>query len=67
MDSGERRTTECTSGVQQGDEMVPPLFCFVLVPIVRKLRGTYEPLGVSIKAYMNGANLHFKKMTAENR
>ncbi|CAB1109091.1 unnamed protein product [Ectocarpus sp. CCAP 1310/34] len=38
MDSGERRTIECKSGVQQGDGMGPPLFCFILVPIVLKLR-----------------------------
>ena len=37
MDSGERRTIECTTGVQQGDRMGPPLFCLVLVPIIQKL------------------------------
>lgn len=65
MDSGERRAIECKSGVQQGDGMGPPLFCFVLVPIVSKLRAKYEPLGVSIKAYMDDINLHFKEITED--
>lgn len=60
MDSGERRAIECRSGVQQGDGMGPPLFCFVLVPIVSKRRTKYEPLGVRIKAYMDDITLHFK-------
>ena len=30
MGSGERRAIECKSGVQQGDGMGPPLFCFTL-------------------------------------
>eukprot|EP00903_Cladosiphon_okamuranus_P018719 g17232.t1 len=64
MDSGERRTIECKSGVQQGGGMGPPLFCFVLVPIVIKLNQKYEPLGVSLTAYMDGISLHFKKITA---
>ncbi|CAN0439236.1 unnamed protein product, partial [Scytosiphon promiscuus] len=41
MDSGERRTIECTSGVQQGDGMGPPLFSLILVPIVLKLQEKY--------------------------
>ncbi|CAB1119527.1 unnamed protein product [Ectocarpus sp. CCAP 1310/34] len=66
MDSGERRTIECKSGVQQGDGMGPPLFCFILVPIVLKLRAKYDHLGVSLKAYMDDISLHFKNITAEN-
>eukprot|EP00903_Cladosiphon_okamuranus_P013938 g12964.t1 len=64
MDSGERRTIECKSGVQQGDGMGPPLFCFVLVPILIKLNHKYEPLGVSLTAYMDDISLHFKEITA---
>eukprot|EP00903_Cladosiphon_okamuranus_P006087 g5997.t1 len=66
MDSGERRMIEGKSGVQQGDGMGPPLFCFILVPIVLKLRGKYERPGVSLQAYMDDISLHFKKITAEN-
>ncbi|CAB1119445.1 unnamed protein product [Ectocarpus sp. CCAP 1310/34] len=66
MDSGERRTIECKSGVQQGDGMGPPLFCFILVPIVLKLRAKYDHLGVCLKAYMDDISLHFKNITAEN-
>ena len=65
MDSGERRTIECKSGVQQGDGMGPPLFCFTLVPIVSKLRVKYEPLGVRIKANMDDINLHFQEITED--
>lgn len=64
MDSGERRTIECKSGVQQRDEMGPPLFCFVLVSIVIKLNHKHEPLGVCLKAYMHDISLHFKEITA---
>ena len=64
MDSGERRTIECTTGVQQGDGMGPPLFCFVLVPITQKLNRKYEHLGVSLTAYMDDITLHFKTITA---
>ncbi|CAB1099205.1 unnamed protein product [Ectocarpus sp. CCAP 1310/34] len=49
MDSGERRTIECKSGVQQGDGMGPPLFCFILVPIVLKLRAKYDHLGLVVE------------------
>ncbi|CAB1116596.1 unnamed protein product [Ectocarpus sp. CCAP 1310/34] len=66
MDSGERRTIECKSGVQQGDGMGPPLSCFILVPIVLKLRAKYDHLGVCLKAYMDDISLHFKNITAEN-
>ena len=45
--------------------MGPPLFCFALVPVVSKLRIKYEPLGVSIKAYMDDINLNFKEITEE--
>ena len=65
MDSGERRTIECKSGVQQGDGMGPPLFCFTLVPIVSKLRVKYEPLRVRIKAFMDDINLHFQEITED--
>ena len=60
MDSGERRTIECKSGIQQGNGMGPPLFCFALVPIDSKLRSKYEPTGVRITAYMDDINLNFK-------
>ena len=63
MDSGERRVIECKSGVQQGDGMGPPLFCFVIAPIASKLRPKYEPLGVRIEAYKDDVNLHFKEIT----
>ncbi|CAM9163260.1 unnamed protein product, partial [Ectocarpus sp. 12 AP-2014] len=53
MDSGERRTLECRSRVQQGDGMGPPLLCLIPVPIIIRLQKKYEPLGVSIKAYMD--------------
>ena len=45
MDSGERRVIEYQSG-GQGGGMGPPLFCFVIIPIVSKLRPKYELLGV---------------------
>ena len=61
MDSGERRTIGCKNGVQQGDGMGPPLFCFALVPIVSK----YEPKGVRITAYMDDINLNFKGINEE--
>lgn len=64
MDSGESRTIECTTGVQQGDGMGPPLFCFVLIPIIQKLNRKYEHLGVSLKADMDDINLLFKEITA---
>eukprot|EP00903_Cladosiphon_okamuranus_P005887 g5822.t1 len=65
MDSSERRTIECKSGVQQGDGMGPPLFCFfILVPIVIKPNHKYGPLGVSLTAYMDDISLHFKEITA---
>ncbi|CAN0344777.1 unnamed protein product, partial [Scytosiphon promiscuus] len=63
---GERRTIECTSGVQQGDGMGPPLFSLILVPIVLKLQEKYEPLGVSFKAYMDDITLHLKVLTEES-
>ncbi|CAN0359962.1 unnamed protein product, partial [Scytosiphon promiscuus] len=66
MDSGERRTIECTSGVQQRDGMGPPLFSLILVPIVLKLQVKYEPLGVSFKAYMDDSTLHLKVLTEES-
>ncbi|CAB1119993.1 unnamed protein product [Ectocarpus sp. CCAP 1310/34] len=43
-----------------------PLFCFILVPIVLKLRAKYDHLGVSFKAYVDDISLHFKNITAEN-
>ena len=49
-DSGERRVIECKSGVQEENGMGPPLFCFVIIPTVSKLRPKYEPLGVRIEA-----------------
>lgn len=66
MDSGERRTLECRSKVQQGDGMGPPLFFLILVPIIIKLQKKYEPLGVSIKAYMDDINLHLQELTEES-
>ncbi|CAN0368719.1 unnamed protein product, partial [Scytosiphon promiscuus] len=57
MDSGERRTIECTSGVQQRDGMGPPLFSLILVSIDVKLQEKYEPFGVAFKAYMNDITL----------
>lgn len=65
MDSGERRTLECRSKVQQGDGMGPPLFFLILVPIIIKLQKKYEPLGVS-KAYMDDINLHLQELTEES-
>lgn len=56
---------ECRSRVQQGDVIGPPLFCLILVPII-KLQKKYEPLGVSIKAYMDDINLHFQELTEES-
>lgn len=64
MDSGERRKIECTTGVQQGDGMRPPLFCFVLIPIIQKLNRKYEHLGVSLKAYNDDITLLLKEITA---
>ncbi|CAN0281774.1 unnamed protein product, partial [Scytosiphon promiscuus] len=66
MDSGERRTIECTSGVQQGDGMGPPLFSLILVPIVLKLKEKYELFEVSFKAYMNDITLHLEVLTEES-
>ena len=44
--------------------MGPPLFCFILVPIVLKLRAKYHHhLGVSLKAYMDDISPHFKNIT----
>ncbi|CAN0303380.1 unnamed protein product, partial [Ectocarpus fasciculatus] len=65
MDSGERRTIECRSGVQQGDGMGPPLFCLILIPIIDKLRRKYEPLGVTLKAYMDDITLHLRDITPD--
>ena len=65
MDSGERRAIECKSGVQQGDGMKPPLFCFTLIPIESKLRVKHEPLGVRMKACMDDINLHSEEITAD--
>lgn len=45
--------------------MGPHLFCFVLIPIVSKLRTKYELLGVRIKAYMDDINLHFKEISED--
>ena len=57
---------ECKNSVQQGDEMGPCPLCFVLVPIVSKLRAKHEPLGVRIKAYMDDINLYFKEITQDD-
>ena len=65
MDSGERRTIECTSGVQQGDGMGPPLFCLTLVPILTEMRERYQDLGVNVQAYMDDITLHLQDVTTE--
>lgn len=50
MDSWERQTLECTSGVQKENGMGPPLVCLLLVPIIVKVQAKYEPQGVALKA-----------------
>ena len=65
MDSGERRKLQCTSGVQQGDGMGPPLFSLILIPIILKLQEKYKPLGVAFKAYMDDITLHLQDLTEE--
>ena len=66
VDSREGRVFERKSGAQQGDGILgPPLFCFVIIPNVSKLRPKYEPLGVRIEACMDEVRLHFKEITEE--
>ncbi len=53
MDSGERRTIECASGVQQGDGLGPSLYCLPMNPILKTLNEKYQRLGVEFDAYMD--------------
>ena len=46
MASGERRQTECSSGVQQKDAMGTALFCVPLLPLLKRVREEFQPRGV---------------------
>ena len=56
MDSGERRKTDCSKGVQQGDAMGPALFCMPLLLVLKRVREKIELRGVEAFAYLDDVN-----------
>ncbi|CAN0501935.1 unnamed protein product, partial [Laminaria digitata] len=57
MDSGETRTTACSSGGQQGDPMGPEMFCLALRPGLIQFRQEFEGERVEAFAYMDDVSL----------
>ena len=53
MESGKRRSIDCSCGVQQGDAMGPALFCMPLLPVLKRTRAEFEPRGVEAFAYLH--------------
>ncbi|CAN0586918.1 unnamed protein product, partial [Laminaria digitata] len=64
MDTGETRTTVCSSGVQQGDPMGPAMFCLALRPGLKRFRQEFEGEGVEAFAYMGDVSLGLTGITA---
>ena len=64
MDSGETRTTACSSGVQQGDPMGPAMFCLALRPGLKRFRQEFEKERMETFAYMDDVSLGLTGITA---
>ena len=65
MDSGERRTIECSTGDEQGGGMGPPLYCLPMNPLLKALNEKYGPLGVEFIAYMDSISMFLTSITEE--
>ena len=65
MDSGKRRTTKCSTGVQQGDGMGPPLYCLPMNPLLKALNEKYGPPVVEFITYMDDINIFLTSITEE--
>ena len=57
MESGERRKMDCSSGVQQGDDMGPALFCMPPLPVLKRTWAEFEPRGVETFAYLDDISI----------
>ena len=64
IDSGETRPIACSSGVQQGDPIVPAMFCLALRPALMRFREELEEEGAEVFAYMNDVSLGLMGVTA---
>ena len=54
MESRDTRKIDCSSGVQQGGDMGPALFCMPLLPVLKGTRAEFDPRGVEALAYLDG-------------
>lgn len=53
MESGERRETDCSSVVQQGDAVRSASFCMPLLPVLRRTRVEFKPRGAEAFVYLD--------------
>ena len=65
MESGERRTIDCSSGVQQWDVMGPVLFCMPLLLVLKRTRAEFEPRSVEAFAYLDDICIGMMKITPD--
>ena len=65
MESGERRKIDCSCGVQQGDAMGPTLFCMPLLPVLKRTRAEFEPIGVEAFAYLDDISIGMMEITPD--
>lgn len=63
MNSGKISKIDCSSGVQQGDAMGPPLLCMPLLSVPKCLREEFEVPGVETFACLDNISIGIKEMT----
>ena len=65
MESGERRKIDCSSGVQQGDAMLPAFFCMPLLPVLKRTRAEFKTRGVETFAYLDDISIGMVQITPD--
>ena len=65
MDSGERRTIDYSSEVQQGDTMGPALFCMPLLPVLKRTREEFEPKDVEAFSYLDDISIEMAEVSVD--